>query len=72
MALTKKHFKLFAEMIKEERLSIDALEKLGCPSRLATDELNIIASKIAHICQDENPNFSALKFFGACEVKVNE
>jgi len=71
MALTKKHFKLFAEMIKEEFVTLNSPIEEGTniyPSRTAEDEIERIARKIASICNEDNINFDFAKFYRACGI----
>lgn len=62
MALTKKHFKLFAEMIRNE---LDNLDKEYPLDFTVRDEIKHIALEIAQICKNENSNFSLDKFLAA-------
>ena len=64
MALTKKHFKLFAEIIKMERESLveDRLRSAG-------EELSRIIDLMTRIFREENPNFDFAKFYRACGIK---
>jgi hypothetical protein len=60
--MSKKNYKKFAQMIKDEFDSLDELPKT------ASDELQCLVEKMAYLFYEDNPKFSFGKFRKACGV----
>ena len=65
--MTKKDYKIFAEMIKE-RLDYNDKFDPDEATKACVDELTAIANKMAVIFQIDNPRFHKIKFLTACGV----
>jgi len=64
MAMTRKHYQAFAQIIKDEREALKLLD----PNMVAVANVStfIMANKMATIFAHDNPQFDRERFFKAC------
>lgn len=64
MAMTRKHYAQFAQIIKDEQEALEVLDpNMASVAKASTF---IMANKMATIFAQDNPRFDRDKFFKAC------
>lgn len=70
MAMSRKHYRAFAEEIKWQVDRVSQMRK-SRSKEAATLTITILADGIARTCKRDNPNFRFDTFFEACGLDAN-